>query len=116
MKMRREHFNKYKEKIWLINIGVDKYIWIKKPKYIISKIEKILLSVITLPFMIFYVVGLELLDLVKEIGISTWEWIKDTVGDFIDIFPSYIEITDESIFSESKLKIPKKNNIDSKQK
>lgn len=113
MKIRRGLFDKHKQNMWIINIGIDKYIWIKKPKYIINKIGKILLSIITLPFMILYVIGLELLDLAKEIGYSTWEWIKDTTGDFIDIFPSRIEITDGKIVVDSEFRNP---NINSKQK
>lgn len=113
MKIRRGLFDKHKQNVWLINISVDKYIWIKKPKYIINKIGKILLSIITLPFMILWTIIVELLDLVKEMGCVTWEWIKDTVGDFIDIFPTRIEITDEKTVVDSEFRNP---NINSKQK
>jgi predicted SPOUT superfamily RNA methylase MTH1 len=69
MKIRRGLFDKHKQNMWIINIGIDKYIWIKKPKYIINKIGKILLRLVALSFMILYIIGLELLDLVKENGL-----------------------------------------------
>ena len=43
MKIRRGLFDKHKQNMWIINIGVDKYIWIKKIlewKYILKKQNK----------------------------------------------------------------------------
>jgi hypothetical protein len=42
-------------------------------------------------------------------GCVTWEWIKDTIGDFIDIFPSRIEITNEKIAVDSEFRNPNTN-------
>ena len=105
MKIRRSIHNKYKEKMWLINISVDKYIWIKKPKYIIKQIAKILFNIIKFPFFLIGFILMCMYESTKQIVIFSKDMLVEFLKDIIKLFPSYVQVTDENeLISEPKLK------------
>ena len=106
MKINRATHEKYKDKLWLINIGVDKYIWFKKPKHIIINIGELIFNLIKFPF---FTVGF-LITCILESIVETLEFSFDLVKHmwkgFMFIFPAYVQVTDKNeLISESKLKI-----------
>lgn len=105
MKIRRGLFGKHKQNMWLINIGEDRYIWIKKPKYIIKQIAKILFNIIKFPFFLIGFILMCMYESTKQIVIFSKDMLVEFLKDIIKLFPSYVQVTDENeLISEPKLK------------
>ena len=105
MKIRRGHFDKHKKGLWLIKIGSDKYLWFKKPNYVIKKIGLIMGVLCLFPFsLIWFVIAELFMGFFKELIIEIIKTIKDLIKEVIKIFPSYLKVVDETIVVESEFK------------
>lgn len=91
-KVEEKHFNKYKNRLWLIKLKDNKYLHIKKPGYVLKYLSKFILYIAVIPFVAMWAVLFTLYD---EIILQLPNYIKEQWDDLLNIFPDILYIKDK---------------------